>query len=178
MTELVLYLASQRMVKYFSPDTKLSMNLGYSSRLDSRFGLTSIIVIFIGVFAATFCHAFGVSVSGQESISEKRGNPEIISEIRSLLDQILAEYQSENFTGASSLVDEAYLENYNLIKDLLARQDMNLAEEIEIQLRGQLRDQVKGTDPDADIPRLVEDLNSNLNNASAMLANNTENKID
>jgi hypothetical protein len=41
-------------------------------------------------------------------------------------------------------------------------------------LRGQLRDQVKGDDPDADVQSLVEKINSNLDQADILLANQTE----
>lgn len=92
-----------------------------------------------------------------------------------MLNQTLIEYQNGNFSGALALAEEAYLENYEFIKDPLAEQDMTLMEDIDIMLRGQLRDQVRGNDPDADIPRLVEDLNSNLDKAAAILANKSEN---
>lgn len=140
-----------------------------------RFGFTIVAVILIGGFAATFGYGFEVNVSnGQEFDTQEIDLAEIISEIRSLLNQTLTEYQNENFSGAVALSEEAYLENYKFIKDPLAEQDMTLMEDIDIMLRGQLRDQVTGNDPDADIPRLVEDLNSNLDKAAAILANKSE----
>jgi len=151
------------------------MNLGYWSQLDIRFGFIIVVVILIGGFVATFGYGFGVNVTnGPESDTQEREPAEIITEIRSLIDQTLTEYQNGNFTGASNLVQEAYLENYEFIKDPLADQDVTLMEEIEAMLRGQLRDQVTGNDPDADVPRLVEELNSNLDKAAAILANKTE----
>lgn len=151
------------------------MNLDYLSQLDMRFGFTTVAVILIGGFAATFGYGFEVNVSyGQEFDTQEIDPAEIISEIRSLLNQTLTEYQNENFSGAVALSEEAYLENYEFIKDSLAEQDMTLMEDIDIMLRGQLRDQVTGNDPDADIPRLVEDLNSNLDKAAAILANKSE----
>ena len=39
---------------------------------------------------------------------------EIITEIRSLLNQTIIEYQNKNSSGASALVEEAYLEIMNL----------------------------------------------------------------
>ena len=151
------------------------MNLDYWSQLDMRFGFTTVAVILIGGFAATFGYGFEVNVSnGQEFDTQEIDLAEIISEIRSLLNQTLTEYQNENFSGAVALSEEAYLENYEFIKDPLAEQDMTLMEDIDIMLRGQLRDQVTGNDPDADIPRLVEDLNSYLDKAAAILANKSE----
>jgi len=152
------------------------MNLGYWSQLDIRFGIITVVVIFIGGFVATIGYGFGVNASnGPESDIEEREPAEIISEIRSLIDQTLTEYQNGNFSGASALVEEAYLDNYEFIKDPLAEQDATLMEEIEVLLRGQLRDQVTGNDPDADVPTLVEDLNSNLDKAAAILEKKTEN---
>jgi hypothetical protein len=150
--------------------------LGNRCKLDSRLGFQTVASVLISAFAVIFGWGFEVNISNaQESEIEKREAAEIITEIRSLLDQTLTEFHNENFTGSSALAEEAYLENYEFIKASLAEQDVNLMEEIEIMLRGQLRDQVKGSDPDADVPRLVEELNSNLDKAAAMLADKTEN---
>lgn len=146
------------------------MHLGYWSQ-SMRFGFVGVAAIFISAFAPTFGYGF-VNVSNDQDSNSGQSEPaEIINEIRSILNQTLIEYKSENFSGASVLVDEAYLENYQLIQDVLAEQDMSLAEDVEIQLRGQLRDQVTGTDPDADVPRIIAELNINLDKAEALLTN-------
>lgn len=152
------------------------MNLGYWNQLDIGFGFITVVVILIDGFVATFGYGFGVNVTnGPESDTQEREPAEIMTEIRSLIDQTLTEYQNGNFSGASALVEEAYLDNYEFIKDPLADQDVSLMEEIEVMLTGQLRDQVTGNDPDADVPRLVDELNSNLDKVAAILANKTEN---
>lgn len=111
------------------------MQCDYWSRSNIRFGFIGIAVIFFSGFSATFGNGF-VNVSNeQESNSGQRESAEIINEIRSILNQTLVEYQNENFSGASALVDEAYLENYELIQDVLVEQDMSLMEEVGIQLR-------------------------------------------
>lgn len=139
-----------------------------------RFGFITVVAILIGGFVATFGYGHAANLSnGQESDAEKREAAEIISEIKSLLNQTLTEYQDGNFSGASALVEEAYLENYEFIEVPLAEQDLTLMEEIEITLRGRLRDQVTGNDPDADVPRLIEVLNSNLDKAGELLVNKT-----
>lgn len=151
------------------------MKLGDRKQLDSRFGFITVVAILIGGFAATFGNGIGMNVSnGQESDTVERQPAEIITEIRSLLNQTMTEFQNGNFSGASALAEEAYLENYEFIEAPLAEQDVTLMEEIEVMLRGQLRDQVTGNDPDADVPRLIEALNSNLDKAAAILANQTE----
>jgi hypothetical protein len=152
------------------------MNLGYWNQLDIGFGFITVVVILIDGFVATFGYGFGVNVTnGPESDTQEREPAEIMTEIRSLIDQTLTEYQNGNFSGASALVEEAYLDNYEFIKDPLADQDVSLMEEIEVMLTGQLRDQVTGNDPDADVARLVDELNSNLDKVAAILANKTEN---
>ena len=151
------------------------MQFGYWSKSSIRFGFVGVAAIFISGFTATFGNGFVDVSNEQESNSGQREPAGIINEIRSILNQTLVEYQNENFSGASALVDEAYLANYELIQDVLAEKDMTLMEEIGIQLGGQLRDQVNGTDPDADVPRLVEQLNSNLDKAESILVNKNEN---
>ncbi len=122
-----------------------------------------------------FGYGFGLNVSnGQESDAKERQPAEIITEIRSLLNQTMKEYQNKNFSGASALVEEAYLENYEFIEAPLEDQNETLMEETEVMLREELRDQVEGEDADADVQTLVEKINSNLNQADILLANQTE----
>ena len=132
-------------------------------------------VLSISLAMLLFGYGFGLNVSnGQESDAKERQPAEIITEIRSLLNQTIKEYQNKNFSGTSALVEEAYLENYEFIEAPLAEQNETLMEETEVMLREELRDQVDGEDPDADVQTLVEKINSNLNQADILLANQTE----
>src|SRR5688572_32994006 len=91
-----------------------------------------------------FGYGFGLNISsGQGSDADERKPAEIITSIRSLLNQTIVEYQNKNFSGASALVEEAYLENYEFIEAALAEQNETLMEETEVMLREQLRDLVK-----------------------------------
>jgi hypothetical protein len=130
------------------------------------------------LFTTTLFLGYGLAITGisngQESDTEERQPAEIITEIRSLLNQTVIEYQNKNFSGASALAEEAYLENYEFIEAPLAEKNETLMEETEVMLRGQLRDQVKGDDPDAGVQSLVEKINSNLDQADILLANQTE----
>jgi hypothetical protein len=130
------------------------------------------------LFTTTLILGYGLAITGisngQKSDTEERQPAEIITEIRSLLNQTVIEYQNKNFSGASALAEEAYLENYEFIEAPLAEKNETLMEETEVMLRGQLRDQVKGDDPDADVQSLVEKINSNLDQADILLANQTE----
>ena len=117
-----------------------------------------------------FGYGFGLNVSNaQESEAEERKPVEIITEIRSLLNQTIIEYQNSNFSGSSALVEEAYLENYEFIEAPLAEQNETLMEETEVMLREQLRDLVKSEGVEADVQTLVEKINSNLDQADLLL---------
>lgn len=150
--------------------------MGNRSKLNSGFGFLTVASILIGGFAIIFILGFGGNISNaQESEIDKRSAVEIITEIRSLLDQTLTEFQNENFSGSLALTEKAYLENYEFIEAPLTLLDSNLSEKIEIMLRGQLRDQVTGTDLEADVPRIIAEINSNLDKAATILANKAEN---
>jgi len=119
-----------------------------------------------------FGYGFGLNISsGQGSDADERKPAEIITSIRSLLNQTIVEYQNKNFSGASALVEEAYLENYEFIEAPLAEQNETLMEETEVMLREQLRDLVKNDSTETDVQMLVEKINSNLYQADLLLAN-------
>lgn len=122
-----------------------------------------------------FGYGLGLNLSnGQESDAIKRNPGEIITEIRSLLNQTIIEYQNKNSSGASALVEEAYLENYEFIEAPLAEQNETLMEETEVMLREQLRDLVKSDGVEADVQALLQKINSNLDQADKLLTNQTE----
>jgi hypothetical protein len=121
-----------------------------------------------------FGYGFGWNISsGQDSDADETKPTEIITSIRSLLNQTIVEYQNKNFSGASALVEEAYLENYEFIEAPLAEQNETLMEETEVMLREQLRDLVKNDSTEIDVQMLVEKINSNLDQADLLLANQT-----
>ena len=122
-----------------------------------------------------FGYEIGLNLSnGQESDAEERNPGEIITEIRSLLNQTIIEYQNKNSSGATALVEEAYLENYEFIEAPLAEQNETLMEETEVMLREQLRDLVKSDSVEADVQALLQKINSNLDQADQLLTNQTE----
>ena len=122
-----------------------------------------------------FGYGLGLNLSnGQESDAIKRNPGEIITEIRSLLNQTIIEYQNKNSSGASALVEEAYLENYEFIEAPLTEQNETLMEETEVMLREQLRDLVKSDGVETDVQALLQKINSNLDQADKLLTNQTE----
>jgi hypothetical protein len=119
-----------------------------------------------------FGYGLGLNVSrGQGSGADERRPTEIITSIRSLLNQTIVEYQIKNFSGASALVEEAYLENYEFIEAPQAEQNETLMEGTEVMLREQLRDLVNNDSTETDVQMLVEKINSNLYQADLLLAN-------
>jgi hypothetical protein len=134
------------------------------------------IVLSIGLtILLLFGYGFGLNVSNaQESEEDERNPGEIITEIRSLLNQTILEYQNKNSSGASALVEEAYLENYEFIEAPLAEQNETLMEETEVMIREQLRDLVETDNVEADVQALLQKINSNLDQADQLLANQTE----
>lgn len=68
-------------------------------------------------------------------------------------------------------MEEAYLENYEFIEAPLAEQNETLMEETEVKLREELRDLVKDDGKETDVQLLVEIINTNLNQADLLLAN-------
>ncbi|HJR85356.1 MAG TPA: hypothetical protein VJ772_08330 [Nitrososphaeraceae archaeon] len=127
--------------------------------------LSLVVLLFYG-------YGFGLGMSsGQEDDVKEKSPVEIITKIRSLLNQTIAEYQNKNFSGASALVEEAYLENYEFIEAPLAEQNETLMEETEVKLREELRDLVKDDGKETDVQLLVEKINTNLNQADLFLAN-------
>ena len=122
-----------------------------------------------------FGYGLGLNLSnGQESDAEERNLWEKITEIRSLLNQSIIEYQNKNSSGACALVEEAYLENYEFIEAPLAEHNETLMEETEVMLREQLRDLVKSDSVEADIQALLQKINSNLDQADQLLTNQTQ----
>ena len=71
-----------------------------------------------------FGYGLGLNISsGQGSDADERKPAEIITSIRSLLNQTIVEYQNKNFSGASSVIEKAYLENYEFIEAPLAEEN-------------------------------------------------------
>ena len=62
----------------------------------------------------------------------------ILSNIRNLLDKSITELNTGNYTGASKLIDVAYIDNYEYIEDPLKDLDKDLMEETEVMIREDL----------------------------------------
>jgi plastocyanin len=94
---------------------------------------------------------------------------EIISAVKTLLNQTLNEYRNQNFAGAQSIATSAYLDNFEFIEAPLEKHDKALKENTEIMLREQLRQSIKDKLSIESIQQLVSKINSNLNKAEQLL---------
>jgi plastocyanin len=95
---------------------------------------------------------------------------QIISDIRILLNQTLDEYKKQNYTGAQDLATKAYLDNFEFIEVPLLRLDKTLKQNTELMLREQIRQFIKDKVPFEDVQKLVNNINSNLDQAEKILS--------
>jgi plastocyanin len=115
---------------------------------------------------------FTKPIASQMAFAQQQKTPaEIISKISSLLNQTINEYRNQNFTGAQGLASSAYLDNFEFLEAPLDKHDKALNENTEIMLREQLRQVIKDKSPIENIQQLINKINSNLDKAEALLAN-------
>jgi hypothetical protein len=106
------------------------------------------------------------SLGGQGTSTE---SGEIISEIRSLLNQTVDAYKQQNYAEAEALVTTAYLDNFEFIEAPLAEKDGVLMENTETMLREQLRQLIQNQVPAEQLQQHVDKINSNLDKAEQLL---------
>jgi hypothetical protein len=106
------------------------------------------------------------SLGGQETRAEPG---EIISEIRSLLNQTIDAYRQQNYEEAEALATTAYLDNFEFIEAPLAEKDEALMQNTEVLLREQLRQLIQDHVPLEEFQLYIDKINSNLKNAEGLL---------
>ena len=70
-----------------------------------------------------------------------------MSNNRNLLDKSITELNTGNYTGASELIDIAYINNYEFIQDPLKYLDKDLMEETEVMIREDLTSVIEDKKP-------------------------------
>jgi hypothetical protein len=100
---------------------------------------------------------------------ERTESGEIISEIRSLLNQTIQAYQQQNYPEAEALATTAYIDNFEFIEAPLAEKDEALMENTEVMLREQLRQLIQDQAPTEQLQQHIEKINSNLDRAEQLL---------
>jgi hypothetical protein len=106
---------------------------------------------------------------GEDSLREPA---ELISTIRSLLNQTMIEYNNQNYTGATDLADVAYIDNFEFLEAPLAEENETLMEETEITLREDLSGLIEERVPSSQVQQLINDINQRLDQAEDLLVIN------
>ena len=94
---------------------------------------------------------------------------EIISEIRSLLNQTVEAYNQQNYAEAEALATTAYIDNFEFIEAPLAEKDEALMENTEVMLREQLRQLIQNKNSAEELQQHIDKINSNLDKAEGLL---------
>jgi hypothetical protein len=108
------------------------------------------------------------TIATEIAFAQQQAPTEIISTVKTLLNQTINEYKNQNFTGAQNLASSAYLDHFEFIEAPLEKHDKALKENTEIMLREQLRQSIKDKLPVESVQELVNKINGNLNKAEQL----------
>ncbi len=92
----------------------------------------------------------------------------ILSNIKNLLQKSITELNAGNYTGASDLVDIAYIDNYEYIEDPLKELDQDVMEETEIMIREDFAGAIDDKKPIEEITTLHNNIKTNLDKAEQL----------
>jgi hypothetical protein len=123
----------------------------------------------IGAIIHEISELTGVSEDNLGGQTEGIDSGEIISEIRSLLNQTIQAYQQQNYPEAEALATTAYIDNFEFIETPLAEKDEALMENTEGMLREQLRQLIQNRVPAEQLQQHTEKISSNLDRAEQLL---------
>ena len=124
----------------------------------------------IGAIIHELSEITGISEAGLGGQGANTESGEIISKIRSLLNQTVEAYNEQNYAEAEALATTAYLDNFEFIEAPLAEKDPELMENTEVMLREQLRQFIQNKVPVEEIQQHIDKINSNLDKAEGLLA--------
>ena len=127
----------------------------------------------IGAIIHELSEITGISEAGLGGQGANTESGEIISKIRSLLNQTVEEYNQQNYAEAEALATTAYLDNFEFIEAPLAEKDPELMGNTEVMLREQLRQFIQNRVPVEEIQQHIDKINSNLDKAEGLLAGGT-----
>ncbi len=123
----------------------------------------------IGAIIHEISEITGISEAGLGGQGADTESGEIISEIRSLLNQTVEAYNQQNYAEAEALATTAYLDNFEFIEAPLAEKDQVLMENTEVMLREQLRQFIQNRVSIEEIQQHIEKIDSNLDKAERLL---------
>jgi hypothetical protein len=81
---------------------------------------------------------FATPILSKMAFAQQQTPIEILSTVRTLLNQTMNAYRNQNFTGAQSLATSAYLDHFEFIEAPLDKHDKALRDDTETMLRVQL----------------------------------------
>ena len=108
------------------------------------------------------------NIIAQEENGEESDPLTILLTIRNLLDKSITELNAGNFTGASELVDIAYIDNYEYIEGPLEELNQDLMEETEVMIREDFANAIEDKKPLNEITTLHNNIKSNLDMAEKL----------
>jgi hypothetical protein len=92
-----------------------------------------------------------------------------IDEVKSMLDQGLAQYRSGDVAAADTTVGDAYLEHFEKVEHPLEERDDELMEDLEHRISTEIRDRMKADAPADEVAQLIDDTKADLDTAKAKL---------
>ena len=92
----------------------------------------------------------------------------ILTSIKNLLQKSITELNVGNYSGASELVDIAYIDNYEYIEEPLKKLDKDLMEETEVMIREDLASAIEDKKSIEEITTLHNNIKTNLEKAEQL----------
>ena len=147
------------------------LNTAIQNKLSPEVVDTSIRTIIHEISEITGISEENLGRGGEEGTNSAAAEPrEMISKMRTLLNQTIQAYKHQNYAEAEALATSAYLDNYEFIEAPLAEKDNILMENTEVMLREQLRELIQNRVSIEELQQHIDKINSNLDQAEKLLA--------
>jgi molybdenum-dependent DNA-binding transcriptional regulator ModE len=92
-----------------------------------------------------------------------------IDQIKTMLDEGLAQYRAGDEKAADTTVGDAYLEHFEEVEDPLGERDHEFMEELEHRISTEIRDTMKDGAPEDEVAQLIDDTKADLDTAKTKL---------
>jgi len=130
------------------------------SSKQALYTISSIILVVVAII-------YPYQINAQEE-NEENDPLTILTNIENLLQKSITELKAGNSTGASELVDIAYIDNYEYIEDPLKELDQDLMEQTEVMIREDLARAIEDKKPIEEITTLHNNIKTNLDKAEQL----------
>ena len=124
--------------------------------------------VFYSISSIILVVVVAIAPSYQIKAQEENDPLIILTSIKNLLQKSITELNAGNYTGASELVDIAYIDNYEYIEDPLKELDQDLMEETEVMIREDLASAIETKKPIEEITTLHNNIKTNLDKAEQL----------